>query len=235
MMLSATRPLGFRDTPLIYARVAPFLLTSVLILACSYLVTMQKWSELVALIAALSLMLLSYRPFFVLAFLFAYLPFQSLLTDVFSQQAGWVAICKDVAVVWALVVVFVRHVVGRPARYSGGIAPCFMVIASVAAIYVLVAPDLLRAILALRGVALYPAISITVMYCLQGPKDLRNLFRVVVLVGALTIIYGIFQNYYAFDQSFRSSWSDLSLRQFRFEFYGVTSTFPGRPDFGGYL
>jgi O-antigen ligase len=235
MMFSIARGHGCGGMTQLYDRLVIPLLTAILALASSYLVANQKWSELVALFVACSLMALSYRPFFVLSFLFAFLPFQSLLTDMFSAQAGWVAICKDIFVVWALVVVLLRIAAGRPTRRSGGIAPCLMVIASVAAIYVLVGPDLLRAVLALRGVALYPAIALTVMYCLEGPKDLRNLLRVVVFVGALTTIYGILQHYYAFDQTFRSSWSDLSLRQFRFESYGVTSTFPDRPDFGGYL
>jgi hypothetical protein len=234
-MLDAARPVSHRDTAQLYSRLVPLFLTAILVSACSYLVTTQKWSELIALLGACTLVILSYRPFLVLASLFAYLPFQSLLTDIFSPQAGWIAICKDILTVWALLVVLLRFAAGRPTKYSGGIAACLMVIASVAATYVLVAPDLLRAILALRGIALYPAIAVTVLYSLEGQKDLRNLLRVVVFVGVLTTVYGILQHSYAFDQTFRSSWSDLSLRELRFKLYGVTSTFPGRPDFGGYL
>jgi hypothetical protein len=110
-----------------------------------------------------------------------------------------------------------------------------MGIACVAAIYIPIAPDFLRALLAFRGVVLYPAISLTVLYCLESPRDLRHLLRVVVCAGAVTTLYGILQHFFAFDQGLRGFLPFFSLRQMRFEVPGVMSTFPGRPDFGGYL
>ena len=234
-MFDVARSINDRPTMGLAATGWLHFLAAAIILTASYLISTQQWGGLVVLLAACSLMALSSRPFLILAILFAFLPFQSLLTDTFISQTKWVAICKDILAVWTLVVVLLRFLAGRPRRHSEGIAACLAVIASLAAVYVLIAPDLLRASLAFRGVALYPAIAIAVTYCLDGPKELRNLLRVVAIAGALTVVYGVFQHYYDFDQTIRSSWSDLSLRQLRFGTYGLTSTFPGRPDFAGYL
>ena len=119
MLSSTTRPFEYRAGDQRLPKLVLLVPVAILVLASSYLISREEWWGLVALLAACGLMLLSTRPFLAFVLLFAFLPFQGLLTDRFASQTLWVAVFKDFLAAWTLAVVLLRSTALRFRRHSG--------------------------------------------------------------------------------------------------------------------
>ena len=70
---------------------------------------------------------------------------------------------------------------------------------------------------------------------IETPQELRKVFRVIAMVGTVTVIYGAVQYFTLFDVPYRNAGGSVMQRMGRFDEFGAVSTFASRPDFGGYL
>ena len=198
------------------------------------LVIESYWIPLV-LLAGLSVLaaLLALNPREVLLLAFAYLPFQSLLNDVFAGMIPAIAVCKD-----ALMVLLISSFLFRNFRrglYVNYVIYFLLAFIAVGVSLIPFSPDPLRAILQLRCMTIYPFIIVLAANILETPEELRKLLRVVAIIGTITVIYGIVQYFTLFDVPFRNAGGSVMQRMGRFDEFGVVSTFASRPDFGGYL
>jgi len=167
---------------------------------------------------------------------FAFLPFQSLLNDIFAGSISIVAVCKDVLMVVVCLSTLLYYLAPHRRWYLDTITYCLLIFAAVSTMYVAFSPHFMRAVLQLRFLSLYPFIALIVANALETRADLYKVLRVVAVIGLITVIYGIFQYLFQFDVSYRTSTGSVRLRMWRFgEELGMVSTFASRPSFGGYL
>lgn len=201
-----------------------------------FLATVLPHKEyVVAALAAFAIILyLSSSRLAALLILLCYLPFQGLLTDVYATNFLWVALIKDILLVWVLSIFLFRVLFDREWP-KNGFAKTFLVFGIVFLAYLPFCPNLLRGALEIRGVILYPLVSIVVLYTVRDGKDARLLLRALAIVGAVTIIYGLAQYFTGFDTAYRAIRADFEYRATRFGAFEVLSTFPTRPDFGAFL
>jgi hypothetical protein len=78
-------------------------------------------------------------------------------------------------------------------------------------------------------------LAIVVKNTVESKKDIKELLRSLVCIGAFTIVYGLFQYFYAFDAPYRDIRADFELRAVRFGGMALIATFASRPDFGVFL
>jgi putative inorganic carbon (HCO3(-)) transporter len=202
----------------------------------SYLLVNQRWSWLLLIGGVVAvLLLIAMRPSTALVIVFAFLPFHSLLTDVFSRTSPLVAIIKDVLMVAIILSLLLYHLGQRRKLYLNPTLIMFLALAAISSIYVAVSPSWLRALLDLRFLTLYPLIALVAANSLETPIDLRRILRVVAAVSLLVIAYGILQFLYPFDIPLRAAADIFNIRMTRFGELGIISTFASRPSFGGYL
>jgi hypothetical protein len=203
-------------------------------LLLTFLVVESYWLPLAAIagLGALST-LLAIKPRDALQLVFAYLPFQSLLNDVFAGSIPAIAVCKDVLMVVVISSFLLRYF--RRSLYANGAIYLLVAFMLVSALYVPFSPDQLRAVLQLRCMTLYPFIIVLAANLLEMPQDLRRLLRVVAIVGTVTVVYGVAQYLTMFDVPYRNAGGSVMQRMGRFDEFGIVSTFASRPDFGGYL
>jgi len=203
-------------------------------LLATFLIVERHWTAL-ALMGGLGALLglLVIQPRYALLIVFAFLPFQALLNDVFAGSIPAIAGCKDVLMAVVVSTFFVRYL--RRRWYVNTALYLFLGFAVVSAIYVPFAPDWLRAVLQLRGLILYPLITLIVANVIETPQDLRRILRLVAIVGTATVVYGIAQYLTMFDVPYRNAGGNVMQRMGRFDGFGVVSTFADRPGFGGYL
>lgn len=200
----------------------------------SLLVIESYWIPLAAL-GALSVLatLLAINPRDVLLMAFLYLPFQSLLSDVFGGSIPAIAVCKDVLMVIIIASFTLRYF--RRNLYVNSVIYCLLGFISVAVLLVPLSPDPLRAILQLRCMVIYPLIIVLAANMIETPEQFRNLLRAFAIVGAITVVYGAVQYFTLFDVPYRNAGGSVMQRMGRFDEFGAVSTFASRPDFGGYL
>ncbi len=200
----------------------------------AFLVIESYWIPLVLMggIGVLSA-LLAINPREVMLLVFAYLPFQSLLNDVFAGSIPAIAVCKDVLMVIVIASFLFRYF--RRGLHVNYVTYFLIAFISVGLLLVPFSPDQLRAVLQLRCMSLYPFIILLVSNLLETPQDLRRLLRVIGVVGTVTVIYGAVQYFTLFDVPYRNAGGSVMQRMGRFDEFGVVSTFASRPDFGGYL
>jgi hypothetical protein len=184
-------------------------------------------------VALLSLFLL--RPATCLLLVFAYLPFQSLINDVFARVTSLVAVGKDVLLVMVVASLVAHRFLRRQAWYINAPMYWLFLFALVATLSALLAPDPVRGVLALRFLTLYPGLILLAANALETEADLQRLLRLLAVVGAITVGYGILQYFTLFDVPYRTSGGDVTLRMGRFDDMAVVSTFASRPAFGGWL
>lgn len=198
------------------------------------LVIESQWIPL-ALIGALSVLaaLLAAHPRDVLLLVFAYLPFQSLLNDVFAGSIPLIAVCKDALMVILIASFLLRYF--RRGLYANSVMYFLATFIAVAALLIPFSPHALRAVLQLRCMSLYPFLIVLAANLLETPDELRRLLRVIAIVGTVTVVYGAVQYFTLFDVPYRNAGGNVMQRMGRFDEFGVVSTFASRPDFGGYL
>lgn len=170
-----------------------------------------------------------------LMLVFAFLPFQSLLNDVFAGIIPAIAIAKDGLMLVVLLALVAHHLIRRQAWYINSSITLLLVYAVIGAMCALSSPYLLHGILALRFLTLYPLIILLMANAMETREEVNRLLRVVAIVGVVTVIYGIVQYATLFDVPYRTAGGDVSLRMGRFDEMGAVSTFASRPTFGGYL
>jgi hypothetical protein len=213
----------------------PLLLTGVVLpLSLTFLIVESYWLALAAVggLGALST-LMAIKPRDALSLVFAYLPFQSLLNDIFAGSVPVIAVCKDVLMVVIISSFLLRYF--RRSLYANGVIYFLAAFMALSALYIPFSPDQLRAVLQLRCMTLYPFIVILVANLIETPQDLRRLLRVVAILGVVTVAYGLVQYLTMFDVPYRNAGGSVMQRMGRFDEFGVVSTFASRPDFGGYL
>lgn len=179
--------------------------------------------------------LLLLRPAVCLLLVFAYLPFQALLTDIFARFSSLVAIGKDVLMALMVVSLVGHHLLRKRAWYINTTMYWlfgFILMASLAAA---TSPEPLHGFLGLRFLGLYPAIIVLAANALESEADIRRMLRLLAVVGAITVVYGILQYLTQFDVPYRISGGDVKLRMGRFDEMAIVSTFASRPMFGGWL
>src|SRR5581483_6833847 len=116
-------------------------------------------------VALLSLFLL--RPATCLLLFFAYLPFQSLINDVFARVTSLVAVGKDVLLVMTGASLVAHHFLRRQSWYINAPMHWFFLFALVGALAALLAPDPIRGVLALRALTLYPGLILLAANALE--------------------------------------------------------------------
>jgi len=210
------------------------LAAAALSLLATFLIVESYWTA-IALMGGLGALsgLLVIQPRYGLLIVFAFLPFQALLNDVFAGGIPAIAVCKDVLMVVVVSTFSVRYL--RRSWYVNTTLYLFLGFAALSAIYAPFAPDWLRAVLQLRGLVLYPLISLIVANVIETPQDLRRILRLLAIVGAVTVVYGIAQYLTMFDVPYRNAGGNVMQRMGRFDGFGIVSTFANRPGFGGYL
>lgn len=198
------------------------------------LVVESHWIPLAA-IAALSVLavLLAMNPRELLLLVFAYLPFQSLLNDVFAGVVPVIAVGKDVLMVVVIASFLFRYF--RRSLHVNSVTYCLAAFFAVGLLLIPFSPNALRAVLQLRCMTLYPFLIVLASNLIETPEELRRLLRVIALVGAVTVVYGAVQYFTLFDVPFRNAGGSVMQRMGRFDEFGVVATFASRPDFGGYL
>ncbi len=203
-------------------------------LLVAFLIIESYWLPLAAMLGLGGLaMLLALHPRHVLLLVFAYLPFQSLLNDVFAGGIPAIAVGKDVLMVILIASFLLRYV--RQGLYTNRVVTRLLLFMALGAVLVPFSPDPLRAVLQLRCMTLYPFLIVLVANLLETPEDLRRLLRIVAIIGVVTVIYGVAQYLTMFDVPYRNAGGSVMQRMGRFDEFGVVSTFASRPDFGGYL
>lgn len=194
------------------------------------------WLWLVALVGAIGVLwLFSLQPVTHLLLVFAFLPFQSLLNDLFAGSIPMIAIAKDALMVIVLLAFLGRQMIQRRGWYLDTVITLLLALVVISTMCALASPYLMRGILALRFLTLYPLIILLVANTIESREDFNKLLRVVAIVGVITVIYGIVQYLTQFDVPYRISGGDVKLRMGRFNEMGAVSTFASRPTFGGYL
>ncbi len=198
------------------------------------LVIESYWIPLV-LMAGLGVLagLLAIHPREVLLLVFAYLPFQPVLNDVFAGNIPAIAVCKDVLMVIVISSFLFRYV--RRGIYVNSVTYFLAGFIAVGLVLIPFSPDPLRAVLQLRCMSLYPFIIILAANLIETPQELRKVFRVIAMVGTVTVVYGAVQYFTLFDVPYRNAGGSVMQRMGRFDEFGAVSTFASRPDFGGYL
>jgi hypothetical protein len=219
-----------------------FRLLPVIVAACALhlglllLLVESRWGLITTALGAVALFsLFLLRPATTLLLVFAYLPFQSLINDVFARITPLVAIGKDVLLVMVIASLVSHHVLRRQAWYINAPMYWLFLFALVGAFLALLAPDKIRGVLALRSLALYPSLIVLAANALETEADLQRLLRLLAIVGLITVGYGILQYFTLFDVPYRTSGGDVTLRMGRFDELAVVSTFASRPSFGGWL
>ncbi len=170
-----------------------------------------------------------------LMLIFAFLPFQSLLNDLFAGRIPMIAIAKDGLMVLVLLAFLSQQLVRRQSWYINSVVALLLAFTVIGTMCALASPYLMRGILALRFMTLYPLIILLVANTIETREELNRLLRVVAIVGLITVIYGILQYLTQFDVPYRTGGGDVKLRMGRFNEMGAVSTFASRPTFGGYL
>jgi len=170
-----------------------------------------------------------------LLLVFAFLPFQSLLNDVFAGRIPMIAIAKDGLMVIVLLALLAHYLVNRKAWYVNPVIALLLMYGVIGAMCALASPYMLHGILALRFLTLYPLIILLMANAMETPEEVNRLLRVVAIVGVVTVVYGIVQYATLFDVPYRMGGGDVKLRMGRFDEMGAVSTFASRPTFGGYL
>lgn len=204
-------------------------------LLLAFLAIERYWTPLVLIggLGGLSALLITHPRYAILGF-FAFLPFQPLLNDVLAGRAPHgIAACKDVFAAAILSTFLLRYM--RRRWYMNRTLYLFIGFGVLGAIYVPFAPDWLRALLQIRGIALYPLMALLVANLIETPQELRRLLRVFAVVGAVAVIYGIAQYLTLFDVPYRNVGGNIMQRMGRFDGFGIVSIFADRPSFGGYL
>jgi hypothetical protein len=236
MRLSETWQLRPPFPPLPLQRLLPIGIACALYLLAVLLAIEGQWKLLVlatGTVAVLALLLL--RPATCLLLLFAWLPFQSLINDVFARVTSLVAVGKDVLMVMLVASLVGHHFLKRRAWYINAPMYWLILFALVATLAALTSPDLIRGVLQLRFLLLYPALILIAANALETEADLHRMLRLLALVGLVTVGYGILQYFTLFDVPYRTSGGDVTLRMGRFDDMAVVSTFASRPAFGGWL
>ncbi len=215
----------------------PLIVTAcILHLGLVFLLIEDQWRLISVALGALGMLsFFILRPATGLMLIFAYLPFQSLINDVFARITPLVAVGKDLLFVMVIVALASQHFLRRQAWYINAPMYWLFLFALVGAFLVLLAPDRIRGVLALRSLALYPSLIILTANALETKADLQRLLRLVAMVGLITVGYGILQYFTLFDVPYRTSGGDVTLRMGRFDEMAIVSTFASRPAFGAWL
>lgn len=170
-----------------------------------------------------------------LLLVFAFLPFQSLLNDVFAGRIPAIAIAKDALVVIIIMALISQHLIRRRTWYFNTVISLLLVFSVMSAMYALGSPYPVRGILALRFLTLYPLLILIVANAMETREEVNRLLRLVALIGVVTVVYGLVQYVTLFDVPYRTSGGDVTLRMGRFGEMGMVSTFASRPTCGGYM
>lgn len=170
-----------------------------------------------------------------LLLVFAFLPFQSLLNDVFAGRIPAIAIAKDGLMVIVILAMVAQHMIRRRDWYTNTVITLLLVFAVMSTMYALGSAYPLRGILALRFLTLYPLLILIVANSMETREQVNRLLRLVALVGVVTVAYGLLQYATLFDVPYRLSGGDVTLRMGRFGEMGMVSTFASRPTCGGYM
>jgi hypothetical protein len=211
-------------------------MTLIVSMMATFLALGENWLWLVVIVGiGVALLLLIMRPSTTLLLAFAFLPFQSLINDVFARNFSSVAVGKDVLMVIAILSLIVHYLSRRQGWYLNSTLVLLLLFGVAGALYTLVAPYWLRAVLQLRFFTLYPLIILVVANGLETTSELRKVLRLVAVLGLVTVIYGLLQYLFLFDVPYRTGGGDVALRMDRFGELGIVSTFASRPTFGGYL
>ncbi len=170
-----------------------------------------------------------------LLLVFAFLPFQSLLNDVFAGRIPAIAIAKDGLMVIVILALVAQYLIRRQSWYINTVITLLLVFAVMSTMYALGSAYPLRGILALRFLTLYPLLILIVANAMETRQEVNRLLRLVALVGVVTVAYGLLQYVTLFDVPYRTSGGDVTLRMGRFGEMGMVSTFASRPTCGGYM
>lgn len=205
-------------------------------LATTLLAINGYWLFLVGTIGVIAVLwLFALRSTTHLLLIFAFLPFQSLLNDVFAGRIPMIAIAKDGLMVLVLLAFLSQQLIRKQSWYINTVIVLLLVFTVISTMCALASPYLVHGILALRFLTLYPLIILLVANRVETREDLNRLLRVVAIVGVVTVVYGILQYLTQFDVPYRMGGGDVKLRMGRFNEMGAVSTFASRPTFGGYL
>lgn len=170
-----------------------------------------------------------------LLIVFAFLPFQSLLNDVFAGRIPMIAIAKDLLMVGVILSLLANQMIRRRSWCINTVITLLLVFAVLCTMYALGSPYPLKGILALRFLALYPLLVLIVANTLETREEINRLLRLIALVGVVTVVYGLLQYATLFDVPYRTSGGDVTLRMGRFGEMGMVSTFASRPTCGAYM
>jgi len=170
-----------------------------------------------------------------LLLVFAFLPFQSLLNDIFAGRIPAIAVAKDGLMLVVLLAMAAHYLIRRRPWYVNNVITMLLIFAVIGAMCALSSPYLLRGILALRFLTLYPLIILLMANAMETREEVNRLLRLVAVAGVITVVYGIVQYATLFDVPYRTAGGDVTLRMGRFDEMGAVSTFASRPTFGGYL
>ncbi len=170
-----------------------------------------------------------------LLLVFAFLPFQSLLNDIFAGRIPAIAIAKDGLMVIVILALLAQYLLRRQSWYINSVITLLLIFSVMSTMYALGSSYPLRGILALRFLTLYPLLILIVANTMETREEVNRLLRLVALVGVVTVVYGLVQYVTLFDVPYRTSGGDVSLRMGRFGEMGMVSTFASRPTCGGYL
>jgi len=205
-------------------------------LAATFLAVNGYWLWLVVIVGIIgAVWFFALRTTTHLLLIFAFLPFQSLLNDVFAGRIPMIAIAKDGLMVLIIVSFIANQLIRRRTWYVNTVITLLLAFAVLSTMSALSSPYLMRGILALRFVTIYPLIILLVANTIETREELNQLLRVVAVVGVITVIYGIVQYFTQFDVPYRMGGGDVKLRMGRFNEMAAVSTFANRPTFGGYL
>jgi hypothetical protein len=185
--------------------------------------------------AAIVAVLLLLRPASSLMVGFAFLPIQPLINDVFAKVSPLVAAGKDVLMAVIVASLLFNYLIRRRPMFINTPMYWLIIFALVGAVMAGTAPDPIRGFLALRFIALYPAIIVLAANSIETEADLNRILKMIVIVGLVTVAYGILQYLTQFDVPYRTSGGDVRLRMGRFDEMAMVSTFASRPMFGGWL
>jgi hypothetical protein len=134
-----------------------------------------------------------------------------------------------------LLAMLAHYLIRRRSWYVNNVITLLLIFAVIGAMCALASPYLLRGILALRFLTLYPLIILLMANAMETREEVNRLLRLVAVVGVITVVYGIVQYATLFDVPYRTAGGDVTLRMGRFDEMGAVSTFASRPTFGGYL
>ncbi|HKX29029.1 MAG TPA: O-antigen ligase family protein [Blastocatellia bacterium] len=182
------------------------------------------------------LILMTIRPINLLLLAFCFLPFQSLLNDLFAGQVPGVAIAKDALMVVVYASTFLYFLAPQRRIYLDRTIYWFLFFAVAGAVYIAFSPNPIRAVLQLRFLSLYPLIMLLLANAVEEREDLNRLLQWIAAIGVVAVVYGLLQYLFLFDVPYRNAGGSVKLRMVRFgDELGIVSTFANRPTFGGYL